>query len=94
MNFVSGSPPTWPFLCFIVMSGVDEFSLRFILFPRHELYGDFRVLFCRFAYIGFVYTVLLRRCSSLDHVIHGCALSGSSSSRMSTRRLPVITLYL
>ena len=45
------------------MSGVDEFSLRFILFPRHELCGEFRVLFCRFAYIGFVYNpVLLRRC--------------------------------
>ena len=56
MNFVPVhcSPPTWPLLCFIVMSGVDEFSLRFILFPRHELCGEFRVLFCRFAYIGFV----------------------------------------
>ena len=28
--------------------------------------------------------------SSLDLVIHGCTLYGSSSSRMSTRRLPVI----
>ena len=36
------------------MSGVDEFSLRFILFPRHELCGEFCVLLCRFAYIGFV----------------------------------------
>ena len=32
--------------------------------------------------------------SSLDLVIDGCTLYGSSSSRMSTRRLPVITLYL
>ena len=30
------------------MSGVDEFSLRFILFPRHELCGECRVLLCRF----------------------------------------------
>ena len=41
-------------LCFIVMSGVVEFSLRFNLFPRHEVCGEFRVLFCRFAFIGFV----------------------------------------
>ena len=47
MNFVPVhcSPPTWPFLCFIVMSGVVEFSLRFNLFPRHEVCGEFRVLF-------------------------------------------------
>ena len=95
MNFVSGSLFS-SYMAFLVLysdSGVDEFRLRFILFPRHELCGDFRVLFCRFSYIGFVYPVLLRRCSSLDLVIHGCALSGSSSNRMSTRRLPVITLY-
>ena len=28
--------------------------------------------------------------SSLDLVIHGCTLCGSSSSRMSTRRLPIM----
>ena len=43
------------------------------------------------------YWVCLTQCScidvsSLDLVIHGCTLYGSSSSRMSTRRLPVITL--
>ena len=42
-----------------------------------------------------LYRVRLTQCScvdvsSLDHVIHGCTLYGSSSSRMSTRRLPVI----
>ena len=52
MNFVPVhcSPPTWPFLCFIVMSGVVEFHLRFNLFPRHEVCGEFRVFFCRFAF--------------------------------------------
>ena len=44
-----------------------------------------------------LYRVRLTQCScvdvsSLDLVIHGCTLYGSSSSRMSTRRLPVITL--
>ena len=96
MNFVPVhcSPPTWPFLCFIVMSGVDEFSLRFILFPRRDLCGEFRVVLpIR------LYRVRLTQCScvdvsSLDLVIDGCTLYGSSSSRMSTRRLPVITLYI
>ena len=42
-----------------------------------------------------VYRVRLTQCScvdvsSLDLVIHGCTLYGSSSSRMSTRQLPVI----
>ena len=42
-----------------------------------------------------LYRVRLTQCScvdvsSLDLVIHGCTLYGSSSSRMSTRRLPVI----
>ena len=46
-----------------------------------------------------LYRVRLTQCScvdvwSLDLVIDGCSLYGSSSSRMSTRRLPVITLYL
>ena len=83
MNFVPVhcSPPTWPFLCYIVVSGVGEFSLRFILFPIR------------------LYRVRLTQCScvdvsSLDLVIDGCTLYGSSSNRMSTRRLPVITLYL
>ena len=31
--------------------------------------------------------------SSLDLVVHGCTLYGSSSSRMSTRRLPVILCF-
>ena len=48
MNFVSGSlfSSYMAFLVLIVMSGVDEFSLRFIIFPRHELCGEFRVLLC------------------------------------------------
>ena len=42
-----------------------------------------------------LYRVRLTQCScvdvsSLDLIIHGCTLYGSSSSRMSTRRLPVI----
>ena len=46
-----------------------------------------------------LYRVRLTQCScgdvsSLDLIIHGCPLYGSSSIRMSTRRLPVITLYL
>ena len=55
MNFVSGIlfSSYMALLVLLVMSGVDEFSLQFILFPRHELCGEFRVL-CRFAYIGFV----------------------------------------
>ena len=64
MNFilVHFSPPTWPFLCFIVMSGVDEFSLQFILFPRHELCGEFRVFFADSPISGSFNPVLLRRC--------------------------------
>ena len=42
-----------------------------------------------------LYRVRLTQCScidasSLDLIIHGCTLYGSSSCRMSTRRLPVI----
>ena len=47
---------TYYFYVFIVKTGGrgGGLSLQFILFPRHELWGEFRVLLCWFAYIRFV----------------------------------------
>ena len=48
MNLVSGSlfSSYMASRDFIVMWGDDELSLWFILFPRHELCGEFHVLLC------------------------------------------------
>ena len=71
--------------------GGDGLSLRFILFLLHGLRGDIRlgVLPIR------LYGVRLTQCSCVnafvvDLVIHGCSFYGSTTFRMSTRRLPVI----
>ena len=69
--------------------GGDELSLRFILFLLHGLWGEFRLLPIRLC------GVRLTQCSYVDAfvvdlVIHGCSFYGSTTFRMSTRRLPVI----
>ena len=83
------------FLCFCRENGggggSDGLSLWFILFLLHGLWGEIRLLLLPIR----LYRVRLTQCScvdasSLDLVIHVCTLYGSSSCRMSTRRLPVI----
>ena len=71
--------------------GSDGLSLRFILFLLHGLWGENRLWVLPIR----LYRVRLTQCSCVDVffvdlVIHGCAFYGSTSFRMSTRRLPVI----
>ena len=71
--------------------GSDGLSLRFIFFLLHGLWGENRLWVLPIR----LYRVRLTQCSCVDAfvvdlVIHGCAFYGSTSFKMSTRRLPVI----
>ena len=88
---------TYYFYVFIVKTGWGGGGVMDLVYGSSSsfdmdcVWGEFRLLLLPIR----LFRVCLTQCScvdasSLDLVIHGCTLYGSSSCRMSTRRLPVI----